>query len=257
MRDDRVIFGKSFFDKFILFVKSPITALFFSVVTGIYFYYLGKDVKAPCFYYTNPTLVAEKSNKDLKIYFKEHEVENVYYTDLIIWNEGDEYIDYNDFIESKPIKFYSPDSVRLLSVNINKKSRSDLNFIFAIKDNSLLIRLAKDEAFEKNDGVCFHVLYTSHKKGEKFNLISRIKGNLDGFVFKDLSNFKRSNYEMSIYFLWILIFFLLSVRIITLLIYRKEIIFREKELIFISLLLIFTIYATVDYIFFTTNLNWL
>lgn len=149
MQESRVVFDKNKYQKLVTFAKSPITALFFSVITGIYFYYLGKIEKSPCYFYTQPVSVAEKTDENLKILFKDKPINNVYYIDLILWNEGDDYIDYSDFIESKPVTFYSTDSITLLSAKILSKSREDLNFTHHLDITSLNIKLTDDEALEK------------------------------------------------------------------------------------------------------------
>lgn len=257
MQENKIIINKDILVKFLIFIKSPITALFFAVLLSIFFYFLSKSEKSPCYYYSKPTLIAEKSTADLKILFKGKEVDNVYYTNLTLWNEGTDYIDYSDFIESKPISFFSSDSLKILSVNILKKSREELNFTYNFNDSIVNIKLSNDEALEENDGVCFHILYTTNKENEEFNLTSRIKGEIEGFIFKDLNNFKKSNSKFSIYFLWIVIVLLLSIRIITLVIAEREIVFRKSEVVFIGMLLVFAIYYTINYIFYTTNLEWL
>jgi hypothetical protein len=257
MLENRITFDKSLQKKLLELVKNPISTLLLSIVVAAFFYFLDKEKKLACYYYTAPSLIAEKEDDSLKIFYGEKEVENVYYTNLILWNEGDNYIDYKNFIESKPIIFLTNDSIKVLSVNVNQKSRPDLNFQCKYFQKEVHIRLLDNEGIEKGDGVCFHILFTKCSERVDFVVKSRIKGNKKGFVFRDLNNFKKKDIKSSVVFLWIIIIILIMIRIITLVIFRKKIVFRKKELLFIVTYMLFTIYYTVHYLFFTTSLDWL
>ncbi|HHT9079676.1 TPA: hypothetical protein ACT5CJ_002468, partial [Flavobacterium psychrophilum] len=127
-------------------------------------------------------------------------------------------------------------------------------------NDTVKIKLSNDEALEYGDGASFNVLFTklnAKNNTLKFNLDSRIKGTKSGFIFKDLKNFKTKNYNSSIYILWSIIILLLSIRIITLYSFKKPIVFRTTEFVFIITLIIITSYLTIQQIFFTTNLEWI
>lgn len=254
-----ITLNKELANKIWKFLRSPITALVFSILLSVFFYYLSISYKSPSFYNSPPELIAKKSDSYLKIFYKSEELTNVYFTNLVIWNDGDNFIDYSDFVKSKPIKFYSNDSIKILSVSLDSKSRQDLKFESKIKNNKVIIRLLEDEALEEGDGASFHILYTkiTNKNNFSFHLDSRIKGTTNGFIFKDVTNFKKGEYRKSIYFLWSVIILLLSIRILTLYFYKKTIVFRTVEFVFILTLIVITIYLTIQQIFFTTNLIWI
>jgi hypothetical protein len=259
MQNDRIIINKPFWIKIKTFLYNPITALVFTLLTGLYFYLVPLSKKEPSFFYSKPQLIAAKADENLKFFYKNNEVKNVYLTNLVLWNNGKEYIDNNDFIKFKPIKFYSKENIKLLSATVNKKSRNDLIFKSEIINDTLLISLSNDEAIEQGDGVNFHILFTadSSPKDNTFNLTSRVKGTKEGFKYQNINNFSKTNNHKTIYILWGIIIILLLIRIITLSIYKKDIVFRTKELVFFTCALLFTIYLTVEQIYFTVNIDWL
>jgi hypothetical protein len=255
-----IIINKEWGKKVWLFLCNPITALAFSILLGTFFYFISKTYKSPSYYYTPSELIAKKTNEDLKILYENKEVSNIYFTNLILWNDGENYIDFSDFVKIKPIKFYSNDSIKILSVSLDKKSRKELKFDYSKINDTVSIKLSNDEALEYGDGVSFNVLFTklNDKNNDlKFNLDSRIKGTKKGFIYKNLKNFKTQNFNSSIYILWTTIIILLCIRIITLYAFKKDIIFRTTEFVFIITLIIITTYLTIQQIFFTTNLEWI
>ncbi|HHT9079341.1 TPA: hypothetical protein ACT5CJ_002121 [Flavobacterium psychrophilum] len=126
-----ILITKELGKKIWTFLCNPITALAFSVLLTTFFYFISKSYKSPSYYYTPSELIAKKTNQDLKILYENKEVNNIYFTNLIVWNDGENYIDFNDFVTIKPIKFYSNDSIKILSVSLDKKSRKELNFDYS------------------------------------------------------------------------------------------------------------------------------
>lgn len=259
MQNDKITINRSFLIKIKNLLYNPVTALVFTLITGLYFYLVPLSKKEPSFFYSKPQLIAEKANEDLKFFYKNNEVKNVYLTNLVLWNNGKEYIDNNDFIKSKPIKFYSKESINFLSATINKRSRADLNFESTIVNDTLLISLTNDEAIEQGDGINFHILFTTNSspKDDTFVLKSRVKGTKNGFEFQNVNNFNNANNILTIYFLWGAIVVLLLIRIITLAVLKKDIVFRTREFIFFMVAILMTIYLTIEQIYFSINIDWL
>ncbi|WP_300686227.1 hypothetical protein [Chryseobacterium sp.] len=259
MQNDKIIINKVIWGKIKKILYNPITALILTIVTGLYFYLVPLSEKEPSYFFSRPQLIAAKANENLKFFYKDKEVKNVYLTNLVLWNKGKEYIDNNDFIKSKPIKFYSKEHIQILSATINKKSRKDLNFKNEIINDTLFISLINDEAIEQGDGVNFHILFTTNlpPKDDSFILNSRIKGTKEGFKYQNVNNFNKTNDIRTIYILWGAIIILLLIRIVTLFIYKKDIVFRTKELFFFTCAILYTIYLTIKHIYFIVNIDWL
>ncbi len=257
-QEELIIINKNLFLKIWNFLKHPITSLILGILISYIFYLVSLNSKIPSYFVTHPTLVATKSSEDLRITFKGKEYPNIYFRKLIIWNEGSEYIDSQDFIDSKPLKLYSSEKVEILAVTTLKSSREDLQFENNIINNqSVTFKILNDEAMEESDGVCFHVLYSDAQNGRsKFVLESRIKGTIEGFQFKDLRDIKTKSNKISLFILWGIIFLILIGRVVTLLAFKKNIVFRKWEAVFLIVLLSLTIYETIYYIFYSTNLNW-
>ncbi|WKK58552.1 hypothetical protein [Sphingobacterium sp. BN32] len=241
-------------------LKNPITSLIIALLSSIYFYYISLSNKTPAYFITVPELIAQKADEKLRIFYDNTELENVYSSELILWNDGDKFIDYSDFIKNKPIKLYSTDSINILSVSISKVSRDDLKFRTIIIKDTVNIFLRDEEALEEGDGVKFLLLFTIVSKGvinPKFELESRIKGTQKGFLYKDLAIYKPNESKLSLYFLWGIIIFFISFRIIILFLYKKPIVFRNVEAVIIFSLILITSYLTIKHVFYTANLNWL
>jgi len=259
MQGELIIINKQFFQKFVDFLKHPITTLVLGIVISYIFYVLSEKNKIPSYYLSQPVMVANKNDANLKIIYKGIEYKSIYYRKLIIWNEGSEYIDSNDFINTKPMKLLGSNDSKILSVSTISTSRNDLEFESNIINNNLVtFRILNDEAMEENDGTCFHILYSDNKNGySNFKFLSRIKGTTNGFIFKDLKKLKTNSNKKSIYILWSILILILSMRVLTLVVFKKNVVFRKWEIVFLIVFSAITIYETVDYIFYSTNLNWL
>ena len=258
MQEKLITINKSTFQKILNFLKHPITTLIIGFIISFSFYILSAKNKIPSYYISNPNLVAQKNDINLQILYKGIEYKNIYHRKLILWNEGNEYIDSKNFIDSKPMKLYSSDSITFLSVSILKTSREDLIFDSHIKNkNSIIFNITNNEAIEENDGVCFHILYSDNKSGKSnLKFSSRIKGTANGFEFKNLDNFKTNSNKKSVYILWVILLSILALRA-ALLLFKKEVVFRRWEVVFVLCFFCLTLFETINYIFYSTNLNWL
>lgn len=260
MQKNLIVIDKTLGKKILAIFKSPITALVIALLISSFFYFISRSNKTPAYYISSPELIAQKADDKLKIQYNNLEIDNVYSSNLILWNDGDEIIDYNDFIEEKPTKIYSDDSIKILSTSLSQVSRADLKFHHRVINDTILISLANDEAFEEGDGVKFLILFTKSNNqlgNPTFKLNSRIKGTINGFEYKDLANFTSKNNKFSLYILWSVINFSILFRTIFLYLNKKPIVFRKTEAVIIFSLIIITSYMTIKHIFYTTNLNWL
>lgn len=239
-------------------ISNPIFGLFLGIVVSIIFYYLGKQEKKPSFYISKPELISTKNNDKIKILYDNIEYSNLSAINLVLWNEGDKVIDALDLIPSNLPNLFSNDSIKFLSCEIIKKSRLDLNFNTLIRDNKIYFNIKNNEALENSDGVVFKIIYTNYEETQpNFNFTSRIKETKTGFIWKDLTNYKIGKEKVPIIFLWVILLLLMFIRVFVLLIYKKTIVFKKSELIFILVYLLILCYKTYNYIYFTTNISWI
>lgn len=260
MQTNLITLDRTLGKKILFFFNSPFTSLFIAMLISTFFYLLSLTYKTPSYYITTPELIAQKTDEKLIIQYDNVEIDNIYVANLILWNDGDKIIDYNDFIEDRPIKLFTKDAVKILSVSISKTSRSDLKFKYKIDIDTVKISLKTDEAFEEGDGAKFLILFTKKNgyiENPSFSLESRIKGTKYGFEFKDLTNFKSDTNKISLYILWAVIIFFTAFRIIVLYTFKKPIVFRKIEAVIIFSLIVITSCMTLNHIFYTTNLNWI
>lgn len=258
MQDKLVTFNKLTLKKIFDFLIHPITLFIFAVLVSYFFYCLSLKNKIPFYYISARNIVLQKNDNNLRILYKSIEYKNLYSRKLILWNEGNEYIDSENFVDTNPIKLFSTDSIIILSVNTVKTSRDELKFASEILNkNTVTFKILNNEVIEKNDGICFNILYSDNNNGKSdFKFSSRIKGIKNGFTLKELNKTKNNSNKTTIYILWILLLTVLFIRVFVLLYLKKNVVFRKKEMIFVFIFFIYTVFETLSYIY-TSNLQWL
>jgi len=257
MLNDRVIVNKKFANSFVKFIGNPIVALALGVLVSIFFFVISISQRAPYYFLSQPKLEAIQSNKDLKLQFNSKLIKNLYSIDLILWNNGGQFIDQSDFVDSKPISLICNSSTNLLASNIVVKSRPDLKFSDRISKDTLHIYMIGDEAIEEGDGAVVRVYYTlKENKPPRFSLSSRIKGTKLGFEYKDLKKFDRKIHTPILVTGWAIIILLISIRVVVLLIAKKPIVFRKIEVVVLLVAICLWSYYTYEYIYYAIDLPW-
>lgn len=239
----------------------PITMLVIGVFISFTFYLISKNQKLPSYFISSPEIIAQKvdGNNNLTIFWDSIELKNLYFINLTIWNNGNQYIDYTDFTGSAPMTLSNSNSVKIHSVSMEKFSRKGVNFrsdiIDTLSSSLAQFTLLNQEALENNDGAMLHILYSQSNPG-LWTFGGRVKGAPDGFQYIDLDNKEVVNSHKSIYILWGIFIFLILFRILFLFIRKKPIVFRSAEIVFLLVLLTQTIYMTIRYIYFSVYLDW-
>lgn len=213
-------------------LKNPITAIFLSIIIGYFFYVLSSKSKEPLYNISDSHLIAENLNESkISILWEDSLVKNIYSINLRIWNNGDNIIDYSDFVENKPLTLYNEGKVKILKISSKKSSRTNIKFIPKVFKDSIIFSLSNKEALEKGDGEIFSVLYSNINE-EKWILKSRIKGSKYGFGFKEVSSLNSNKGKITTYFTLGLI--LIIILRISISIYKhKSVNFKNWELVFI------------------------
>ncbi len=237
----------------------PVTMLVLGLTISLVFYLLSKSEKLPSYHITKPELIAKQVSEgsSLKISWDTLELQNLYFVNLTIWNNGNEYIDSEDFVENQPMMLHNTGDVRILSIVEKQKSRPEIRIGRNIDSlgSAAEFYLLDNEALEQNDGVTLHVLYSSLSRGN-WSFEGRVKGAPKGFQEIDLRENSTSKSRTSIYILWGIFLSLIVLRILVLLIQKKPILFRNYEVVFFLLFLVQAIYLTVKDFYLGVYLVW-
>ncbi|WMN06612.1 hypothetical protein QYS48_33065 [Marivirga arenosa] len=240
----------------------PIAVLIYGGIISYIFYLKSISSKEPYYSISSPILIANSTDqaKDLEILWKERKIDNVKGIKLVIWNNGRKYIDTHDLIESSPITLKNKGKVKILSIEQEDQSRIGIKFSSRInlEDslNSATFNLLNDEALEYKDGAVFNIIYTDIKQ-EKWELKGRVKGVPKGFASKKISEIDTSSNMNSIYILGILLALIIIVRFIIFKIKNKTVVFRQWELVFISIIIFQVFYTFIKSTYYNVSLEWL
>ncbi|MEP0265399.1 hypothetical protein [Dokdonia sp.] len=213
-------------------IKNPIAAIFISLIISYIFYNLSTKNKEPLYNITESKLVAKNLNdSNISIKWKDSLINNIHKIDIRIWNNGNDIIDYSDFVENKPLTLYNEGSVKFLKVSSIKSSRPNIKFISKILKDSIIFSLSNAEALEKGDGEIFSILYSKVNEG-KWVLTSRVKGSKNGFGFQEVSSLNNNKGKFTIYTTIFLILIIIS-RIIISIYKHKSVNLKNWELVFV------------------------
>lgn len=195
--------------------------------------------------------------RNLQLTFSNRSVKNVYFGDLVLWNNGDQFIDHSDFVESKPIVLISKGVLRFLASDIVSKSRPDLQFSTQVFADSVRIKMKGDEALEQGAGIAIRIFYTTENiNTTDFLLKSRVKGTKQGFEYNDLKRTGKATHTPILLIGWSVIWAFILIRCVTLILCKKPVIFRQAELILLILALVIWSYYTYEYIYLSVDLPW-
>ena len=226
-----MIITKKSVSKFYNFFKHPVTAIVIGIIIAFIFYIISIRDKDPLYNISESELIAENLNdSDIAIIWKDIPINNIYKIKLTIWNNGNDLIDYTDFVENKPLTLYNQGNVKILKVTSIKSSRPNIKFDSKIVNDSIIFSLSNSEALEKGDGEIISILYS--KKDEKsWYLSGRIKGAKNGIGINVVSNPNKKE-NSTIYFTIILII-LIIIRIIVCLYKHKSVYIKNREIVFV------------------------
>jgi hypothetical protein len=220
------------FNIFINVIKNPITAIFISLIIGYVFYILSTKNKEPLYNISNSQIVANNLNEEnISIKWKNQPINNIHKIEVSIWNNGEDIIDSDDFVQNMPLTFYNKGKVDILKISSLKKSRPNIKFIPKILNDSIIFSLSNGEALEKGDGEIFTILYSKIDE-KKWFMTGRIKGSKNGFGIQEISNLNKEKRKPTIYITIILVLVIIS-RIGISIYKHKSINFKSWELIFI------------------------
>lgn len=149
------------------------------IILAFIFFFKSRKIKKPFFAVNQPTLVAARlqGEHNLKIVWKEHELDMVYLVKIAFWNGGNDFISKDDMLSAISIK---SDGAQILNTYIDKKSREDLQLHIENKNNEILIDIDGNEVLESKDGALISILYSGSEESD-WAVYGRIKGVPSGF----------------------------------------------------------------------------
>ncbi|MDD5394366.1 MAG: hypothetical protein PHE17_15230 [Thiothrix sp.] len=237
-------------DYLINFIKSPviqgILAIIGLVLSVAFFIVDEPKIVQPLYAVKTPKLIASVKDNDLglELIWKGVRVDNVYFSDISIWNGGSEFIDKGRMSKTDPIRITFSKDIQVISAKVNAVSRGSLKLktIIDEENNNILIDFEGDDALEKEDGGSISVFYTGSAE-PSFDVKGRIKGVPEGF--KSASSIKVNLAQVVLNSL----FFLISLFVLGFSLWALFYAFRDRATgsflswVFIFLLTMFSVYS--------------
>lgn len=156
-----------------------------SILVGIWFYYAAQIHQIPAYLLSESQLIASSPINRLKIYWDSIPLPNVKVVRIAVINAGNTYIDKANFSKTYPITIEATEKVKILDVQVVRKSRSTLTFSTHVRDtlssSAVVLDIAGDDGLEGGDGALFEIVYTSEVDASWF-VTGRVKNVPSGFV---------------------------------------------------------------------------
>jgi hypothetical protein len=132
------------------------------VVLAFVFYFRGRKIRRLSTESTSTVVVGpvDEANERLKIVFDGNEVPRVTRSVFVVWNSGHETIRGTDIATSDPLRVELPATTLVLGTNIERTTRSSVNFVLERANDTASVKLAFD-FLDRNDGAFFSILHTA------------------------------------------------------------------------------------------------
>ncbi len=166
------------------FLGNPIVGIVIGIlITAGFFYWVERKEVEPTYAITVPELLASQTNDapNLKLYWDDEEIEDIFSVKIVFWNAGREYLDKDSISDTDPLRIQVPSGINILYAEFIQTSRDNLVLSTTIKqlDNDtteIIIDIVGDEALERKDGGILKILFTGAMEEDEFQVIGRIKG---------------------------------------------------------------------------------
>jgi hypothetical protein len=149
------------------------------LLTGYIFYRKGIKAKEPCYDEKSINLINGYSTQyeDLKIKYKEKDIENLSVSKILFWNNGSETIDKTDTLEDLPITICANEEkeVEILDVKVLETNNFASDFS-AVLLNGGRFAVLSFEYLDSQDGAIIQAIHTGTGAISDLFLIGRIKG---------------------------------------------------------------------------------
>lgn len=169
-------------------IKHPIIQLMLGFILswGLFFFVERKEV-LPRYAVREPELLAEQTAEapGLQLFWEGEEIENVYSTDIVVWNAGRQFLDEGSISSTDPLRVVYPSDIEILYAEFIRTSRATLKLNVIDRGeqwmNALVIDIVGDDALERGEGGLLRVLFVGPSSGD-FSVTGRVKGSRGGPV---------------------------------------------------------------------------
>jgi hypothetical protein len=149
------------------------------LLTGYIFYRKGIKTKELCYDEKAVNLINGYSTQfeDLKIKFKEKDIENLSVSKILFWNNGSETIDKTDTLEDFPITICAntEKGLEILDAKVLETNNIASNFSAVVLNGGRYVVLSF-EYLDSQDGAIIQIIHTGAGAISDLFLIGRIKG---------------------------------------------------------------------------------
>ncbi|UAY91862.1 hypothetical protein KSL88_20705 [Pectobacterium polaris] len=151
------------------------------ILSAIFFYFKSNKKGEPYYQWQTNTIIGEIQDdisSDIKISFKGIDIDSLKRTIIVLWNNGNSYIDNNIIIKEYPLTISFPDG-DILSHQVKSVSKSSIIASTHKKDGNICVDF---NYLDSKEGVCVEILHTSSEYTPSVSCT--IKGIKGGFINK-------------------------------------------------------------------------
>lgn len=147
-----------------------------SIILTLIFYLKSKKKKQPIYTIKSFSLIREKLTKlkDVKITYKEEDIDNLTLTKIALWNKGNDTINSYDVAPKDWIRVEINNEYDILESEIIFIKKNANNFKIDLNENRKIIRINFDY-FHTNEGFIFQFYHTG-KSSQNIKVLGTIKG---------------------------------------------------------------------------------
>lgn len=146
----------------------------FSVIFGIYTWKKGQSKKEFAYSFVSHSIVrnGKKINPAVKVTFNGMELNNLTSTRFVIWNSGNQVINYSDMVKEKDLTVIAADGTEILSVEI--VGQSDETNKFCLSGMTERTQCLHFDYVDKREGVVLQIFHTGYN--DDLSMSCKIKG---------------------------------------------------------------------------------
>ncbi|WP_105171246.1 hypothetical protein [Pseudoalteromonas sp. T1lg24] len=213
-------------------IKHPLTGILIGISVSVILYFSAKSEVEPKYATQTPRLLAEVTDKtgDLTLLWKKNKIDNLYSTDVLLWNAGNNYLDKSMFSATDRLRLCPNKNTNIFQARFIKTSRETLQF--SLEENGeegcLFINIIGDEAIESGDGGLINILFSGNQES-KFSINGRIKGYKDGFQAAEWSDVVLKSDSSNKFFLPLMLISQLSMGIYVLFTGAKRLVSKKRN----------------------------